>query len=487
MQAGPVAGAPRGRYKRPMSAIPDPVLETLKAAVGPKGWTADPALLAPHLAEWRGRWTGETPIMLSPASTDETARIVRICAEARIGVTPQGGNTGLAGGATPQGEILLSTRRMNRVRGADPLNDTMIVEAGVTLLAAQQAAREAGRLFPLSLGAEGAATVGGAISTNAGGVAVLRYGMMRDLVLGIEAVTPDGRVWDGLRALRKDNTGYDLKQLFIGAEGTLGVVTAAVLKLFPLPAARAVAIAGVADIAASIKLLSLCKAESGGAVTGFEILPREVLELVLAHIPRTRDPLAEPHPWYALIEMSFGREAGACETMEAALAAGIEAGLARDAVIAQSETDAEAFWRLREMAPEAERADGPAIKHDVSVPVAAMPELYARGVEAVRAVAPEGRVLCFGHAGDGNFHFNIAAPRGGPDAAAAFFAKSDAITEAVHGAAAALGGSISAEHGIGIMKKAELARRKSAVEMDMMRAIKRALDPHNIMNPRVML
>jgi FAD/FMN-containing dehydrogenase len=467
-----------------MGAIPDTILSELKAAAGPKGWTRDPAILAPHLAEWRGRWTGATPIMLSPATTEEVARIVTICARERIPVTPQGGNTGLVGGATPQGEILLSLRRMTLVRAVDPLNDAMTVEAGVTLLAAQEAAKQADRLFPLSLGAEGLATVGGAISTNAGGVAVLRYGMMRDLVLGIEAVLPDGRVFEGLRSLRKDNTGYDLKQLFIGAEGTLGVVTAATLKLFPRPAARAVALAGIGDVASAIRLLAVAKDESGGAVTGFEILPRPVLDLVLKHMERVRDPLAAPHPWYALIEMSFGREDGARETMESALAAGVAAGLVRDAVVAQSETDAAAFWRLRELAPEAERADGPAIKHDVSVPVAAMPELYARGCAAVAEIAPDARVLCFGHAGDGNFHFNIAAPRENTEA---FWSKRAAITEAVHNAAASLGGSISAEHGVGIMKKAEIARRKSAVEMDMMRAIKRALDPDNLMNPRVML
>jgi FAD/FMN-containing dehydrogenase len=459
-------------------------MNELKTAVGPKGWAQDPAALAPFLTEWRGRWTGETPIMLSPASAAETARIVSICAAAGIGITPQGGNTGLVGGATPQGEILLSMRRMNAVRSVDPLNDAMTLEAGVTLLAAQEAARGADRLFPLSLGAEGTATVGGAISTNAGGVAVLRYGMMRDLVLGIEAVTPDGRIYEGLRTLRKDNTGYDLKQLFIGAEGTLGVVTAATLKLFPRPAARAVAFAAIDDVAAAVRLLALAKRESGGAVTGFEILPLPVMQLVLTHMDKVRDPFPAPHPWYALIEMSFGREEGGRETMESALAAGAEAGLVRDAVIAQSEADAAAFWRLRELAPEAEKADGPAVKHDVSVPVAAMPDLYEQGCAAVARVAPEGRVLCFGHAGDGNFHFNIGAPKENADV---FWAKREAITEAVHGAAAALGGSISAEHGVGVMKKAEIARRKSAVEMDMMRAVKRALDPHNIMNPRVML
>ena len=467
-----------------MGAIPDTIVNDLKTAVGPKGWTQDPAALAPFLTEWRGRWTGATPIMLSPASAAETAQIVSICAAAGIGITPQGGNTGLVGGATPQGEILLSMRRMNAVRAVDPLNDAMTLEAGVTLLAAQEAARGADRLFPLSLGAEGTATVGGAISTNAGGVAVLRYGMMRDLVLGIEAVTPDGRIYEGLRTLRKDNTGYDLKQLFIGAEGTLGVITAATLKLFPRPAARAVAFAAIDDVAAAVRLLALAKRESGGAVTGFEILPLPVMQLVLTHMDKVRDPFPAPQPWYALIEMSFGREAGARETMESALAAGIEAGLVRDAVIAQSEADAAAFWRLRELAPEAEKADGPAVKHDVSVPVAAMPDLYEQGCAAVAHVAPEGRVLCFGHVGDGNFHFNIGAPKENADA---FWAKREAITEAVHGAAAALGGSISAEHGVGVMKKAEIARRKSAVEMDMMRAVKRALDPHNIMNPRVML
>ncbi len=478
------ARAPRARYKRRMSGLPPHVAEALKAAAEPKGWTEDEDTLAPYLTEWRGRWTGTTPLMLSPATTAEAAKIVAICAEHGVAITPQGGNTGLVGGSTPQGEVLVSLRRMKSVRAVDPLNDAMTVEAGVTLAAAQEAAAEADRLFPLSLAAEGSATVGGAVSTNAGGVAVLRYGMMRDLVLGIEAVLPDGRIYEGLRTLRKDNTGYDLKQAFIGAEGTLGLVTAATLKLFPRPAARAVAFAALDDVDAAVKLLALAKTESGGAVTGFEILPRPVLELVLAHFDTARDPLSAPHPWYVLIEMSFGREDGARETMEAALAAGVEAGLVRDAAIARSEADAEAFWRLRELAPEAEKADGKAIKHDVSVPVAAMPALYETGCAAVAAIAPTARVLCFGHVGDGNFHFNIAPPK--PDAGD-FWDRQEAITQAVHDAAASLGGSISAEHGVGVMKKDEIARRKSAVEMDMMRAIKRALDPANIMNPRVML
>ena len=462
------------------------IRDALKSALGPKGWTEDPSEIAPYIEDWRGRYQGETPIMLTPGSTDEVAAAVKICAESGAAITPQGGNTGLVGGSTPKGEVLLSLRRMNAIRETDPLNDAITVEAGCVLTAVQDAAEEADRLFPLSLGAEGTATIGGLISTNAGGVAVLRYGMMRDLVLGIEAVLPDGRIWNGLRALRKDNTGYDLKQLFIGAEGTLGVVTAATLKVYPRPAARAVAFAGVGSIVDAVKLLGMAKKASGGAVTGFELVPRNGVELVLEKIDGTRDPLSEPHPWYCLVEMSFGRKEGAEETMEAALAEAFEAGVVQDAAIAKNETEAQDFWRIRETLPEAEKVEGGSIKHDISSAVSLMPELYERAAEKVRAVTPDARLIVFGHVGDGNLHFNVRPPAGEDDRA--FFEEyGETVRAAVHEAVGELNGSISAEHGIGVMKRDELPARKSPVEMDMLRAVKRSLDPNNIMNPRVML
>jgi len=469
-----------------MTQLSDDLLARFDSALGPKGWTRDPEAIAPWVEDWRGRYKGASPLMLMPASTEEVSSAVRLCAEAGLAITPQGGNTGLVGGSTPDGEVLLSLRRMNAIRRVDPLNDAITVEAGCVLTAVQDAADEADRHFPLSLGAEGTARIGGLISTNAGGVAVLRYGMMRDLVLGLEAVLPDGQIWNGLRALRKDNTGYDLKHLLIGAEGTLGVITAATLKLFPKPAARAVAFAGVESVDAAVETLSLAKAVSGGAVTGFELIPRNGLELVLDKIEGTRDPLGGAHPWYCLIEMSFGRKEGADETMEAALAQAFEAGAVQDAAIAKNETEAGDFWRIRETLPEAEKLEGGSIKHDISSAVSDMPRLYETARTAAETACPEGRLIAFGHVGDGNLHFNLRPPLG-VDGGAFYAQYGEAVREAVHGAVAALNGSISAEHGVGVMKKDELPQRKSTIEMDMMRRVKRALDPDNRMNPRVML
>jgi len=466
--------------------IPDDTLAALKSALGPKGCIDDPDEIAPWSEDWRGRYRGAAPAMLLPASTDEAAEAVRICAEAGLKITPQGGNTGLVGGSTPDGEVLVSLRRMTAIRNVDPLNDALTAEAGCVLTSVQDAAEEAGRLFPLSLGAEGTATIGGLISTNAGGVAVLRYGMMRDLVLGLEAVLPDGRVWNGLRALRKDNTGYDLKQLFIGAEGTLGLVTAATLKLFPRPAERVVAFAGVGSVDDAVKLLEIAKRESGGAVTGFELISQDAIDTVQAQMEGVRDPLADPQPWRCLVEMSFGRKEGAEETMEAALAEAFEAGVVADAVIAKNETEAEAFWRIRESVPEAEKLEGGSIKHDISSAVSDMPALYRRAAEKVAAAAPEARLLVFGHVGDGNLHFNVRPPEGA-DPARFVDEAGERVRAAVHEAVAELNGSISAEHGVGVMKRDELPLRKPAVELDIMRAVKRALDPDNVMNPRVML
>jgi FAD/FMN-containing dehydrogenase len=463
---------------------PASAIARLKDRLGPKGWSEDPAELGPRLVDWRGRYHGTTPLLLRPASTEEVAAAVGICAEAGLAITPQGGNTGMVGGATPQGEVLLSLGRLRTIRSVDAENDSLIADAGVPLAHVQEAADRIARQFPLSLGSQGSATIGGLVSTNAGGAHVLRFGMMRDLVLGLEAVLPDGRIWDGLRSLRKDNTGYDLKQLFIGAEGTLGVVTAASLKLFPKPAARIVAFAGVGSPQAAVDLLGLVKSQAGDALTAFEIIPRIALELVLRHIPGARNPLTDLHPWHALIELSFFEPGRASERAEAMLAAGLEAGLVRDAALAASVAQAAAFWRLRETIAEAERAHGLAIKHDVSVPTSHIPTFMTEAAAAAQTVAPGAEIIAFGHLGDGNIHFNVAKP---PALAnEAFLALQPQLQEAVHDVVERHGGSISAEHGIGVLKKAELARRRTGPELEVMRAVKRTLDPKGIMNPRVL-
>lgn len=460
------------------------ILDRLKTALGPKGWSDDPARIEAKTTDWRGRMRGATPLLALPGCTEDVAAVVSICAEARVAITPQGGNTGLVGGGTPQGEVLVSLERMRAVRAVDADNDSMVVEAGAPLEAVHAAAAEAGRFFPLSLGSQGTATIGGLLSTNAGGVAVLRYGMMRDLALGLEAVTPDGRVWNRLRALRKDNTGYDLKQLFIGAEGTLGIITAASLKLFAPPAARAVAMCGFAAPEDALALLAIAKRISGDAVTAFELIPGFGLDLVLEHIPGARPPLEGPHDWLALVEMSFGREDGANETMEAALAEAFEQGVIADAALAANVAQADAFWKLRETLPEAEKAHGLALKHDISAPVSAMPALIAEASRAARGIVPDAEIIAFGHVGDGNVHFNVVKPADMDRAA--FLALLEPVAGAVFDVVEGLGGSISAEHGVGVLKADELAKRRAGVELDMMRAVKRALDPANIMNPRVL-
>ena len=465
-------------------ALPADVIERLKAALGPRGWSQDTHELAPHITDWRGRFQGQTPILLKPANTAEVAAAVTICAEAGIAITPQGGNTSLCGASTPQGEVLITLKRMNGVREIDRDNDSMTVEAGCILESLQNTAADADRLFPLSLGSQGSAMIGGLISTNAGGVHVLRYGMTRELVLGLEAVLPDGTIWSGLTGLRKDNTGYDLKQLLIGAEGTLGIITAATLKLFPRPAKMELAFCGLKSVEDAVSFLSLAKKISGGAITAFEIMPRLALDFVCAHVPGTRDPLESPHPWYVVCEMSFGRVDGARETLEDALGQAFEAELIQDAVIAENESQALDFWRLRESIALAERSQGTAIKHDISIPVSKMAAFIELASERIKAIFPDGVVVAFGHVGDGNVHYNIV----GLDAAAqqALMAQSHAISSCVYDTVDEFGGSISAEHGIGILKREELAARKP-VDIAVMRAIKQALDPKGIMNPRVLL
>ena len=458
------------------------VLARLKEAVGPKGFSEDPNEIAPHLEEWRGTYEGHTSLLLKPATTVEVSRILAICNETGTPVVPQGGNTGLVGGQIPLGgEILLSLTRMNRVRHVDSAGANMIVEAGVTLAAAQAAADGAGLYFPLSIASEGSATLGGNLSTNAGGVHVLRYGMARDLVLGLEVVLSDGRVLEMLRTLRKDNTGYDLKNLFIGAEGTLGIITAAALKLFPRPAEYATAFIAVPDPRSGVDLLAHLQSETGGLLSAYELIARSGLDLVLAHIPNTSDPLNAVSPWYVLAEASGAARFGLKPVIENALGVAMEKGLATDAVIASSEAQRAALWRLRENMSEAQKKEGASLKHDIAVPVAAIPDFVARAIPAVLRIVPGARPVPFGHLGDGNLHFNFSYPKGGDGPA--FLAKRAEVARIVHDIVHDFAGSISAEHGIGMMKREELLRYKSSTEIEIMRALKRTLDPKNILNP----
>ncbi len=465
-------------------AVPADVISRLKAVLGDGGWSQDPERLAPKLVEWRDRWSGQTPLLALPRSSEQVAAVVGVCAESGVAITPQGGNTGLVGGQIPAGEVLLSLEKMRAVRDASALDDVLVVEAGMTLAQAHEEAARLGRRFPLSLASEGSATIGGLISTNAGGVAVLRYGTMRQLVLGLEAVLPNGEVWNGLKRLRKDNTGYDLKQLFIGAEGTLGVVTAAALKLYPQLASRAVAMAGVQSPAAAVALLARAKEATGGAVESFELIGRLGIELALRHIPGAREPLESTPPWYVLIEIASGEPGAAEAGMERLLEAGMEADLVVDASIAQTEAQAKALWALRENQSAAQKSEGAAWKHDVAVPVSRIAEFLEAAGAALAARWPGVRIDAFGHVGDGNIHYDVLATTGGD--AATHNARRDEAAHVVHDVVMSLGGSISAEHGLGTMKTAEAASYKSPSELAALRAIRLALDPKRIMNPRVL-
>jgi FAD/FMN-containing dehydrogenase len=467
-----------------VSSMSTSPLSDLKTSLDPKAWSEDPAELAGHVSDWRGRYRGDTPLLLKPGSTQEVSRILAACNAAGIAVLPQGGNTGLVGGSTPQGEVLISLKRMNAIRGVDPENDSLTCEAGAILETVQTAAKDAGKLFPLSLGAQGSAMIGGLISTNAGGVHVLRYGMMRELVLGLEAVLPDGRVLSDLAGLRKDNTGYDLKQLFIGAEGTLGVVTAATLKLFARPSSTAVAIAAVDSPRQAVELLGHMKDATGGAVAAFELMPKTGLDMVLAHVPGARHPLDGDPAWTVLVELTSAEKDRAAVLMEGALEGAFEKDLLSDAVIAQSEAQAHEFWRLRESIPEGEKVHGKAAKHDVSVPVSRMAAFMEEAIALAENADEEAMVVAFGHVGDGNVHFNVS--RREPGADDAFLARVAPITAQIYDLVDKHQGSISAEHGIGTLKQAELLSRKP-IEAEIMRTIKSALDPKGIMNPRVLL
>jgi len=458
------------------------VLDRLKDAVGAKGFSEDPAELAPHLEEWRSKYKGHTPLLLKPATVAEVSAVLAICQETDTKLVTQGGNTGLVGGQIPlHGEVLLSTKRLNRIRHLDESGMTLTVEAGVTLAEVQHTADDKGLLFPLSLASEGSCTIGGNIATNAGGTHVLRYGMTRALVLGLEVVLPGGVVLEMLRSLLKDNSGYDLKQAFIGSEGTLGVVTAASLRLFPKPDIMVTAFAAVPSPAAALKLLGRMQHATSGMLSAFELMPRIALEFVTRHIDGTRDPLPSPSPWYVLMEATGGKHANLTASFEDGMAAAIEDGLATDAVVAASQAQAQALWKLRESISESQKREGASIKHDISVPVAAIPDFIAKATPAVLAVMPGARPVSFGHLGDGNLHFNFNSAAAGDDPA--FLSQWDEIQQVVHDIVKEFGGSISAEHGIGAMKVAALPRYKSHEELDAMRALKATFDPKNILNP----
>jgi FAD/FMN-containing dehydrogenase len=460
------------------------VIERLKRIVGDANVLTQSSDLEPYVVDWRGRYRGAARAVVRPATTAEVSAVVSACADANVALVPQGGNTGMCGAATPDAtgdEIVVSLARMRGIRAIDRANATLTAEAGVTLAAAQAAAAEAGLLFPLSLASEGSCTIGGNLSTNAGGTAVIRYGNARDLVLGVEVVLADGRVWDGLRGLRKDNTGYDLKQCFIGSEGTLGIITAAVLKLFAAPRTRATALAAVDDLRHAVELLRTLKQALGDRVVGFEVASDVALALSRKHHPDLPDPLPG-HRWYALLQIDDSAPDAPLGTLvENALARAAGDGIVADATLAQSSEQAARLWALRENISEAQRREGPNVKHDISLPISAIPAFVDEAGTAVVGAFPGARLVLFGHLGDGNLHYNVAAPQGA--SAQRFLEHTHAINRIVHDRVVAAGGSISAEHGIGQLKRDELAHYKSPLELELMRRIKAALDPRGLLNP----
>jgi len=460
-------------------------VSALAEILGPGGVLTEPAEIEPFLTDHRGLYHGRTVGVAVPGSVEQIARLLSYCNEHRIGVVPQGGNTSYCGGATPDEsgrQLVLSLKRLNRIRSVDPLNFSLVAEAGCILADVQRAADEAERFFPLSLGSEGTCQIGGNLSTNAGGTSVLRYGMMRDLVLGLEVVLADGRVLSSLGALRKDNTGYDIKSLFLGAEGTLGVITAASLKLFSRMRATATAFVAVRDVQAAVELLARLREASGDRVSSFELIPRIGIDLTTRHIPGVTAPLADVHEWHVLCELTSSRASDTLEDiMTESLQDALEAGLVLDAVIARSGREREALWKLRESIPEAQRLDGASLKHDISLPVTSLPKFVEQAAQWLRANVPDGRLVAYGHVGDGNLHFNLN--QGPGTARDAFLAREAPIKRAIHDLVRDFGGSFSAEHGIGQLKVTELERYASGVELDLMRAVKQALDPNAILNP----
>ena len=469
-----------------MNPTPDPaLLDRFATIVGATNALRAEADVAPYVQEPRGLWPGRAALVLRPGSTAEVAAILRLASETGTPVVPQGGNTGLVGAQVPDrsgAQVVVSMGRMNRIREIDLASNTVTAEAGVILQQLRDAAADNDRLFPLSLASQGTCQIGGNLSSNAGGTGVLAYGNARELCLGVEVVLPTGEVLDDLRKLKKDNTGYDLKGLFIGAEGTLGIVTAAVMKLVPRPKGREVAWAGVASPAAALQFFGRALELCGSGLTGFELCSERSVELPLKHMPILQRPLSGRHGWYVLAEVSSGRSPDDARSLcEQMFAEAIESGLVADAVIAQNLAQAEAFWKLREAMSDAQRPEGASIKHDISVPVAAIPDFIEAGRRAVEEVVPGARLVCFGHMGDGNLHFNVSQPVGAEPAD--FLARYRDMNDAVHRVVRRFGGSISAEHGIGQMKRGELLATEPPVAIELMRRVKRAFDPAGIMNP----
>ena len=460
--------------------MPTP-LEELKSIVGPRGWSSDPAELEPFLTERRGAVRGTTALMLAPRTVAEVSRIVSVCARERIGIVPQGGNTGLCGGAIPDDsgtQVLLRMGRLNAVRAIDADNFSMTVEAGCILADVQAAARQAGLYFPLSLSPEGSCQIGGNLSTNAGGINVLRYGTARQQVLGLEVVLADGTIWDGLRALRKDTAGYDMKQLFLGSEGTLGILTAATLALHPDPGPITTAVVALDSAAAAAGLLARMRADLADRIQAFELISDRCFRFVHRHIPDTAPPFDNAYPWYVLLDAAVGDGE---ERVAASIAAAIENGVAADAIVAKNSVEAERLWRQRHSISEAQRHEGASLKHDVAVPVSALREFLERAGRLVGELLPGARLVTFGHVGDGNLHYNVSQPEGAD--AAAFRTAGRTLTQAIYELVRELGGTISAEHGIGVLKKADLATYRDELELGLMRRVKRALDPLGILNP----
>ena len=465
----------------PPSTLSPELLARFAAIVGEKYAVTDPHEVAPYLVEERNLYQGRSPLVLRPGSTEEVSAICKLATETKTAIVPQGGNTGLVGGQTPHhGEVVVSLRRLDKVRSVDTKSNAMTLEAGVILANAQQAAANADRIFPLSLGSEGSCTIGGNLSTNAGGIAALAYGVARDLVLGLEVVLADGRIMHGLSSLKKDNTGYDLRDLFVGAEGTLGIITAATLKMFPKPRSVETAFAAIEAPADALKLLDISRNTAAGALTSFELLPQIAIDWAVNYGSSVRAPMTGPHPWYVLMEISSPRD-DARDTIEAILGQGMEDGIVLDAVLAANLDQRNAFWKLREIVSPAQKPEGGSIKHDVSVPVAAVPEFLIEADAAVTKLIPGARPFAFGHLGDGNIHYNISQPVGADTAE--FLARWHDVNDVVHGIVAKHGGSISAEHGIGILKREELPHVKDPVALAIMRSIKANLDPLNILNP----
>jgi D-lactate dehydrogenase (cytochrome) len=467
---------------KPITALSSATLQRLIAVVGDKNAIVDKDRQAPYLVEFRALWTGHSPVILRPGSVSEVSEILKIASETSTAIVPQGGNTGLVGGQIPHnGEVVLSLQRLDRIREVDPVSNTITCEAGVTLQRAREAAADVDRLYPQLLPSEGSCTIGGNLSTNAGGTAALAHGVARSHALGLEVVLADGRVLNNLNKLKKDNTGYDLKNLFIGAEGTLGVITAAVLRLVPRPKSVETAWAAIPSAQAAVDLLGLAAERTAGGVTSFEIMAREGIDIVLKHAAGSRDPLATKSPYSVLIELSSQRREGLRESMEQILAEGLEKGLVLDATICESMEQAKAFWRIREQFGEMQGREGGSIKHDVSVPVAGIPAFIEESNAAAKALIPGCRPLPFGHVGDGNIHYNISQPVGADKAA--FLKRWDDMNDAIYKIVLKHGGSVSAEHGVGIVKRDYLPKIKDPVAYDLMKTLKRTLDPKGILNP----